>query len=153
MWLLNFALEVRKRRRLKKLFESLKNLRSRRSPLDEFYTEVRAMDRKYNFASSAPRDVLKELFRSYRMYLVRELMVPAHEWSLRKVIAEIKRRSVTPPPDLMADLKKCWRELESSQVGESHVDARNLQQTVALARLTVEKIGDWTRNHPEGARP
>lgn len=142
-WIGNLIWEIRERKRLKKLFESLKSMRTHRSALDEFYTEIRALDRKYNFANPSEREVVGALFRSFRMYLVRELSVPAHEWNARKVIAEIRRRSTTPPPELIGELKKCWVELDHSRQLSTKIDSQSLQQTVALTRTTTEKIAGW----------
>lgn len=151
LWIANSFWSLRERRRTKALFESLKSFRTHRSALDEFYTELRAMDRKYNFAHPSSREVMTDLLKSFRMYLVRELSIPAHVWSARRVIQEIKRRKMTPSPQLMGDLKKCWGELELATKEKSSFDFKTLQQTVVLTRSTVEKIGEWVRD-PEGDR-
>ena len=144
-WIVNLIWEIRERKRLKKLFESLKSMRTHRSALDEFYTEIRGLDRKYNFAKPSAREVVGALFHSFRMYLVRELSVPAHQWGVKKVVTEIKRRPTTPPPEMLGELKKCWAELDHSRQLETPIDAKSLQQTVALTRVTAEKIADWVR--------
>ncbi len=84
------VIEFRKQRTRKKLFDDLKSFKTAKSPYDELHTDLRRLER--GLAKMEPKSAFESLERSYRLYLIRELQVPALEWDDKDIVKEIKRR-------------------------------------------------------------
>lgn len=129
----------------KRLIESLSRFQTAASPYNVYNKDLRQILRRFQATVSAngvdhPKDYLKELDLSFRMYLVRELRVPALDWSNREVMGEIKRRYKNLYFDLEDDLKALFRELEKAKKSEEKLSFVDCEQLRDMSRRLVDQI-------------
>ena len=137
--LLGIFLWARKAAQLKKLRQELERHRTVRPPFDEFHRELRLLERKHGVEPTDPKLYVQELNRVFRMFLVRELIVPALDWSDRAVLKEIKKRHRVLYDDLNGALAQVMRELNRAQSVAS-VNVGDAQQLAKMARETSESV-------------
>ena len=71
---------------MRKLTQELARHNTPLGAYPQFCKDLRALDRKYFTLASGrgnPSQFIGELNQHFRMYLVREFLLPAHEWSSR----------------------------------------------------------------------
>lgn len=101
--------EFKKYKVRKKLFDDLQNYRTARPPYDELHTELRKLER--GLGRIAPTPFFETLDRAYRLYLIRELHVPALDWTDKDIVKEIKRRHIVIYSDIKDDLIDYFAEM------------------------------------------
>ncbi len=84
--------EFKKWQTRKRLFEELKNYKTARTPYDELHFDLRKLERSFELQKIKIQEYVSSLERSYRLYLIRELEVPALDWSDTEIVKEVRRR-------------------------------------------------------------
>lgn len=127
---------VRRHRARKALLERLKAKGTALTPYLEFHKNLRHLARRY---AREPREYVSQLDQGFRLYLTREFLVPADEWTDRAVLADIRRRHRPIYRDASVDLSSLLRELKRARQSEK-LSVEDCEQLHEISRQLVEKI-------------
>lgn len=110
------------------LIESLKKQKTARLPFDEFHRDIRLIEKKHGLEPHDPKGYIGDLEKSFRLYLIRELIVPANDWSDRAILNEIKSQHKTVWSASERGLKRLLKEFERARRANavSVTDSRQL---------------------------
>ena len=79
----------------KRAIESLATHQTSLSPYNQFNKDFRALERRWNMLTSQEKKYstyLHNVEEVFRMYLVRELSIPAKEWKNKEILSEVRRK-------------------------------------------------------------
>lgn len=79
----------------KKAIEKLEVYQTSLSPYNQFNKDFRALERRWNMNNSKLKEhkvYLHDIEETFRMYLIRELFIPAKEWRNKQILTEIQRK-------------------------------------------------------------
>lgn len=80
-----------KKRKLKREFESIKKLKSVRSPIDELQYKIKNCERNFLLNQNS-LIFIKSLQKEFNTYLARKLEIPFHIWDTKKSMLFLKKR-------------------------------------------------------------
>jgi hypothetical protein len=134
---------VIERIKLKKYLDSMKTARS---PFEELHFELRALEKKRPTISS--QDYMAELEKCFKVYLVRELRVPAETSSLRSVLKEVKKITQTSSRKLSEKnaevvenaISRPWNEFLRWNRQKESLSSKDLDSLSELVRQSAEKL-------------
>lgn len=129
---------IYQRRERKKLFDTLKKMRTARLPFDEFHREIRIIEKKYGIEPEDMKGYVSELEKTFRLYLIRELIVPALQKSDGTVFREIKKSHKEIWKHCGSDLKRMLLEFKAAQKG--NVSLTDCRQLYSMSIQVSEKI-------------
>lgn len=155
---------LQKRQQRKSALAALQKHRTALSPYNQFNKDIRFLNKdagqfaseKWNNGGS--QDYLNKLNEHFRWFLVRELLVPAFEWSTQNILNEIKENDVELFEVLKLPLQKALLELQRAKNRKqslSPLDAKNLEELCRKVADTVfeyRKSQATKRNLPEVTR-
>ena len=132
----------------KKVIESLATHKTSLSPYNQYHREMRQMAREYqnaNYMKQIEREgsageYLLELDRVLRLYLVRQLQVPALNWSGRQIVREIKHRHKSVFKSVGSEIEQTLREFEKALRPKVKVGMLDCNQFHQMSRRMVEQI-------------
>lgn len=129
---------ARRKIQRRKLIEGLKKQKTARPPFDELHRELRQLERTHGLEPKEPQKYVEDLNRAFRLYLVRELTVPAFDWSDREIMHEIKRSSKHVFIECEKPLGRLLRELR--RASRTVPSINDCQQLTAMVRETSEGV-------------
>lgn len=129
-------IRFRRYRARKKLLERLSRTGTVLTPYAEFHKVLRQLSRKHPGTAEA---YLKQLDDSFRMYLTREFIVPADEWSDRAVLTDIKKRNKLIFKSAGKDLAAAMREMKRAKEAKA-LNVADCEQLQEISRKLVDKI-------------
>lgn len=129
---------LKKQRERRLLIDSLKKQKTVRSPFDEFHREIRAVEKKHGLEPQDTKAFVSDVEKSFRMYLIRELLVPANTWSNRQIFNELKSRHAKVWESSSKDIKRLFSEFE--RASRSNVSVNDCRQLYAMNIEVSEKI-------------
>jgi hypothetical protein len=103
-------LQYKRIRNRKKAFDDLKNLETALNPLDAFFKSARRMEKALEIDHVSPRGFVDQIDKDLRIYLSRTLQIPAHLWSIREILRELKRKHKKLYRDHGVEIKKYFSE-------------------------------------------
>jgi len=125
---------------------SLKKHSSALGAYNQFNKDLRGLGRNYVFSSHSPwsQDQVKKYLESldalFRMFLLREFLVPANEWKSNPVVKEIQKFDKIRFKSYGSSLSKYLKELDRARKVEDQVSMEDCQQLTILARKVSQKI-------------
>ena len=85
---------VKSKRRLKNDIDSIKKLKSIRSPIDELQYKIKHHERHF-LLNQNHLVFIKNLQKELKLYLARELEIPFHIWTTKKCIIFLKKKNLS----------------------------------------------------------
>lgn len=128
---------------------TINNLRKHSSALgayNQFNKDLRGVGRNYIFSSHKPwdqnqvKEYLEKLDTLFRMFILREFLVPANQWSSSAVVKEIKKYDKSRFPRYGSHLAKLLKELDRARKVEDQVSMEDCKQLTLLSRKVSQKI-------------
>lgn len=142
---------ARRKIQRRKLIEGLRKQKTARPPFDELHRELRQLERVHGLEPKEPQKYVEDLDRAFKFYLVRELTVPAFDWSDREIMREIKRSSKHVFVECEKSLGRLLRELRrASRTVPSINDCQQLTTMVRETSEDVFKIQSQNRKGQDG---
>lgn len=137
------AFRWRKSWKRKKLIEGLKEHQTALGPYNQFHKEIRLITRKISYSGHghdvAPTVALAEIEKSFRLYLMRQFLVPAEEWSDREILKDIKKQRRKLYEELSDPIQKLLKEYRSLKKSQK-LNLHDCQQLTQMTRRVVDKI-------------
>ncbi|HEX4923372.1 MAG TPA: hypothetical protein VFV50_04770 [Bdellovibrionales bacterium] len=113
----------------------------RHFPFDEFQRELRQMDRKLERGQGNPREMVQAMSQSFRLFLMRTLVIPAPELGDRALRREVWKRYKTKlKKETHQDLTKFITELRRAD--RPDIQAADVAQLVDWAQKLSESIDE-----------
>ncbi len=137
-------LKFRKSWQRKKIIKRLESHGTALSAYNQLNKELRSLDRELTLQRQRVSDTeqlerthrehIRELEKSFRMYLVRELKVPAMEWSNKQILGEIKRTDKKLFKSQNASIEKLLLEFKRLNKTNEEFTLSDCQQMRRLCR-------------------
>jgi hypothetical protein len=114
------------------------------SPYGHFNREMRQLGRRFPFTEGQPwppdaaQEYVRELERSFRWFVARELLIPALDGGVKKPLRELRRRDRALARAHGPAIARGLRELR--RAAGSKLTSTDGQQLGALCRKTVDAI-------------
>lgn len=130
----------------RQLLAKLKAHDSALSPLGEFHQQMRRLQRDNTVffgGKSTSQDVVlafEELNSSFRMFLIRELHVPAFDWGSQLILKDIKKYHHLVYQDCSLDIKKLLREYDQAINNKNTLIENDIRVLFEQTRRLVEKV-------------
>lgn len=113
----------------------------RHFPFDEFQRELRQMDRKLERGQGNPREMVQAMAKSFRLFLMRTLVIPAHELGDRALRQEVwKRHKNSFKKEVHQELTKFITEIRRAD--RPDIAAADVAQLVEWAQKLSEHIDE-----------
>ncbi len=139
------SLRLRRAFQRRQLIESLKAHQTALSPFEQFHKELRSLQRSTSATLTEGTHLesfVKKLDELLRLFLVRELQIPALQWNARQISGEIRKQDPKLHRRVKNDLKLFFREIEkahyANQKGEFQVN--DCGQLIQICQRTTESI-------------
>ncbi len=133
---------VRRRMQRQRMLTNLATHKTALSPVNQFYKDARQLRKRLNNAKTGEeiKDVAIQLDREFRLFVLRQFLVPALDWSDRAIVDDIRKRHRKIFETSGDSLRKALRELTriKARAAVSVADAEQLHQICLDA---VEKMG------------
>ncbi len=131
----------RRRRRLRLQAELEKHM-TMLSPFSQFSKDARLSVKRMNGLKTDVEavELVKKLDEDFRLYLIRELKVPALQVANSEVLREIKRRHRGLYEDFQGDLRRLLFEFEKARQGQVVVKLKDCEELLYLSRQVAERI-------------
>lgn len=127
----------------KKILENLARQATALTPYNQFNKEIREQMRKYT-STTQIKDFgaayMKDLDQSFRMYLLRELLVPANEWSTRAVMRDVKMRHKKIYKNLGPQVRRVLIEFDRARRDPGIVTVEDCEQMREMSRRAVDGV-------------
>jgi len=142
-WFLVFSRHRLQRKNLER------NIRKYQSPMGsyhQFSKDIRMLKRGVVFSprvewpESQVNNYLQRLDEVYRMFILREYIVPAHTWSTNAVIKHMKRKDRNGYPAYEAAVIKAFKELERSRGQTGKVTGMDCEQITNICSVAVDSM-------------
>lgn len=134
---------LRKAKQKKALLEELRAHQTALTPFDQFFKDVRYLERDLDLDKLSNEEFYKKLSDYFLLYLVREFEVPAQKWSNRDIMSGIRKVNKNIYREIRSDLARLLKELrrgESAKLKKSDCDyLLKLSQSIVE---TTEEIKD-----------
>jgi hypothetical protein len=133
----------------KKLIEELKNHATALTPFNQFNKDLRAQVRSWQQSELVKSDnqepisrkqIIESTEKIFRQFLMRELLVPALEWSDSDIYLEIKRRHPKIYKEHLLDIKKTFHEVREALKEEKKLTYLDCEQLITMVKKTSEKV-------------
>lgn len=143
-WFLIFFRQWNQRRTLEK------NIKKFQSPLGsyhQFSKDIRLLKRSVVFSERQqwPQELvehyLNTLEESFKLYILREYVIPATSWSSAKVFSELKRKDRRNFYKYRESLNRAFKELERAKSSIDSVTSKDCEQLTQICRKAVD--GMW----------
>lgn len=133
---------VHRKRARQKMLEELDKYMTMLPPFSQFSKDLRVFVRDLGMqkADVGPGEMARRLDEIFRLYLVRELRVPAHQATDAEVMREIRRSHRFLFEELRADLHRTLSELSHAKADLSKITLKDCEDLLFLVRGLTEKI-------------
>ena len=139
----------------KRLYERMAKQRTALGPYNQLNKDLRILLRKYTGKrvtaeeeNLLARNYLRDLEREFKMYLVRQLLVPATEWNIRLTMKEIKSRHRKIYKDQGPQIERLLREFSKASKNVERIQIVDCEQLANMVRHTAARIHLQTRVKP-----
>ena len=132
----------------KKIIRNLSTHKTFRSPYNQYHWEMRKLAREYQTShyidkvkgTGSASEYLLALDKTLRLYLVRQLKVPALNWKSHQVFKEIKDHHKLVFQSVGLDIQKTLREFEKAMEHKESINIEDCYQFHQMSRNVVEMI-------------
>lgn len=132
----------RRRSQRRAMLSSLEKHKTALTPLHQFYRDARQLRRRINTLKPdedlAP--VVAEVEKLYRLFLLRQFLVPTFDWSDREVLLDIRRRHKRVYKSVGDDIRKALKELSQIHDKGSALESKDVDQLLRLVVSNVERL-------------
>ncbi len=129
--------------RRRRHFAEAKEFKTARSSYDEFYYQVRKLEKRNSVDDIDVQKFVEEIEVCFRRFLATEFEFPAHVWSQAKVLARLKSRERKIFNQLSDSLKRSFREFRALKVKNiSREDCSDLSELCKDVVARIEKMRD-----------
>lgn len=132
----------KKRRDRRRLIERLELKSTALSPFNQFNKELRQAYRAFQRKSQEQerqKVFISSVNQQLRLYLSREFIIPAMDWSTRATLKDLKRRHRRIYKLVGADLKQAFIELEKAE-GAGEISLYDGEQLLEMVRRSGEMV-------------
>jgi len=134
-----------RRRRRARLMAELERYATMLSPYAQYSKDMRSLSRQLASPSNKPNEMFNKLDEDFRLYLIRELKVPALQVSNRELLGEI-RRSHRPVYDgFQSELRRILFELDKGKRDIEKVKVKDCEDLLFLSRRLADSIQSVVR--------
>lgn len=134
-------LQFKKIESRKKAFDDLKNLETALNPLDTFFKSMRRMEKALEIDHVSPRGFADQVDKDLRIFMSRSMQLPAHLWSVREILKEIKKKYPKLYRDHGDDIKKYFSEFSKTKDDIQKKDSLYfMERTQKLAEVIDEAL-------------
>lgn len=144
-WIWRF---VDKRMQKRRLLERLSQHNTALTPFHQFHKEIRSHLRNHTGPTaslSTPTQFVNDVDKSFRMFLVREFLIPAMEWKTASVMSELKSNHKRTYRYAGPQVRKLLVELERAREAGDKNGYEDCEQLVEMSRRVVEQIKKMKR--------
>lgn len=150
---------MKKIQKRKKEFNDIKNLKSLRDPIYDFYYKAKTLEKKYlissiNKKTQDPRKkpslqtqqlqlFSKGLNQIFRRFLAVQLNFPAHIWSSKKSYAYLKKTHFSS--QLLDRMRRMLYELDQMQITTNPLSEEECYRNLLLCKNLVNQIVDFKK--------
>lgn len=139
-----FVRSVQKVRQRRQLMSRLREYSTALSPFNQFNKDLRLILRKVSYAGTSDEysieQALTEIDNEFKLYLVRELKVPAIEWTIRQVISELKSRHRKIFDQAGLDIRNTLYELRGALRSSKDISWSDCEQLAKMTRNAASKV-------------
>lgn len=151
IWLIVVGLIIRfvyVRSRDAKLFKAALAYRTNRSAMDEYFKDVRAVEKKLETQMISEAGLVAELEQILRLYLTRQFGIPAHAWSLGRTLKYLQRNQQRLFRIEGIRIKSTIAEIEKSK--STQLSKKDISQLMRMIAAMAEGIHSFDK---KGSRP
>ncbi len=143
-----FVYRKKKRQKLKAQLETYATMLP---PFSQFSRDMRAARRIIEYLKSPGHaaEMIKKLDEDFRLYLIRELKVPALQVSDSELLAEIKHENPLVYKKHRKELRRILSEFTNAKADLNRVKVKDCEDLSFLSRQVAEKIHDVKRKQRE----
>jgi len=134
---------VHRKQQRQKLLNDLDKHMTMLPPHSQFSKDLRLITKNLSPSPITPdqySEIAKSINEAFRLYLIRELRVPALQFTDRQILAEIKKRHRALYEDLKAEILRGLTELSSAMQNLSKLGYKDCEDLFFLVRATADKI-------------
>ena len=141
---------VRRVRQRRRMLDDLQRHKTAILPVHQFYRDARTLRRRLNGAKTVEelRQVAAELNREFRLYVLRQYLIPTLDWSDRQVVDDLRRRHRKVYAQTLDPLRRTLREL-GKLAQQPNVLLADVEQ---LHRMSLDTVERMERARAEGGR-
>ena len=116
------------------------------SPYQQLNKEFRSISRTYPLSAKSgwtpeiADKFIVELEKSFRWFLTREFIIPAHEWRVTPIAKAIRKKDRALSRQIDKDLRLALRELVKGRAASAKLTVLDAQQLVDLCRRVADRI-------------
>jgi hypothetical protein len=114
-------------------------------PLDAFFKSVRRMEKALEVDHVSARGFADQLDKDLRIFLSRRMQFPAHIWSTKQILKEIKNKYPKLYRDHGEDIQKYFSEFNKTKEGIQKKDCfylmERIQKLTEIIDVTLQKRG------------
>lgn len=134
-----------RRRRRARLMAELERYATMLSPYAQYSKDMRQLSRQMNSTGQSAVDMFKKLDEDFRLYLIRELKVPALQVSDRQLLGEIRRAHRNIYDGYQSELRRILFELEKGRRDIDRVKIKDCEDLLFLSRRLADSIQSVVR--------
>ena len=148
--LIFFIFKLKKYFDRKKLIEQLKAKGTALAPFNQFYKKLRFTcrgwkarqwsERQTGAKSEGVEEVVTQIDRIFREYVMREFLIPTLEWSDQQVLKEMRRRHRRIYEELKSEMERLLRELKRAKLNSEALTGVDCEQLAMMSQQVTEKI-------------
>ncbi|NQZ01043.1 MAG: hypothetical protein HRT45_10305 [Bdellovibrionales bacterium] len=138
------AMRMQKRR----LLEELAKHNTALTSYNQFHKEIRTHIRNHTgptATNSTPTQYVRDLDSSFRMFLVREFLIPAMEWKTSTVMGELKGRHKKTYRYAGPQVRKLLVEFDRAKDAGEKMRYQDCEQLIEMSRRVVNQIKKMRR--------
>lgn len=137
-----------RRKKQRQLLAELESFMTKLTPFGQFSRDMRVIARQMDRAKPEvinTGELVKKLSDDFRLYLVRELKVPAHKFSDAQVLRMIKKNHRNIYESNRSDIRKILSELTQANQEHQKNRLKDCEDLFYLSRVVAEKIYNTKR--------
>lgn len=129
-----------------RLIEKLKQFDSAQSPYHQFQANLRKLQRESSFfvkgqlAEAEARKIIEALDDFLKLYLIRKYWIPAHDWSPRVILSDLKKRYPASFEAGSHELRVFMREIGKLKKTKQAPQAGDINQLLKKLRTLIDKM-------------
>lgn len=133
---------VIKRLQRKKVLEKISRKATALTPYNQFNKEIRQHMRQFSSREEAENNLtyMNELDQTFKLYLTRELLVPATEWNVGSVMGELKTRHKKVYKRVGPQVRRVLVEFQRAQRSSAPLSWEDCEQMKDMSRRVVDNV-------------
>lgn len=135
-----------RRSQMRKVLEALKEHNTALGAFNQFNKDIRILtrenlfDQKNGWSQEQKKRYIESLDQIFRMYMLREFIVPALDWGDRLILKTIAKQDRRHFTQYSTDLAKLMAELKRAQKDQDKVQVHDCKQLTQMAQKVTQTI-------------